>query len=69
MKITERDELYLKLGDLISKDCETNAQYFERLCCALQYISNCIDRFKYDFYTYEENDEIEEIDSDDEGEN
>lgn len=54
MKITERDELYLKLGDLISKDCETNAQYFERLCCALQYISNCIDRFKYDFYTYEE---------------
>lgn len=55
MTVKERDELYLKLDDLIGENCETDGHYFERLCYALHHISNCIDSFKYDFYTYEEN--------------
>ena len=46
----EYAELNKELDDVILKGCETDAQYFERLCYALQHISRNIYQFKEDFY-------------------
>ncbi len=53
----ERSKFQMKLNNLITEECKTDAQYFERLCIALQTISNDMYLFKDDFYPHETDDE------------
>ncbi len=47
----EQAELHMALNDVITYECENDAEFFERLIYALQCITNDLSQFKNDLYT------------------